>query len=83
MGTAMGASRSEGEASDIARGIKRLPASYKSLKPGMHCDGCNLYLQLPKAKNGTGAGSWFELERLETQFATAGAPLTTSSCYTT
>lgn len=30
----------------MARGINRLPASYKNLKPGMHCDGGGLYLQV-------------------------------------
>jgi integrase len=30
----------------MARGINRLPASFKNLKPGLHCDGGSLYLQV-------------------------------------
>jgi hypothetical protein len=36
-----------------ARGIERLPPSYKSLKPGFHADGGGLYLQ-----NWQSPGSW-------------------------
>jgi len=36
----------------MARGINRLPASFKNLKPGLHCDGGNLYLQVSLGASG-------------------------------
>jgi hypothetical protein len=42
----------------MARGIKRLPASHKTLKPGMHCDGGNLYLQVTEGAGGNRRRSW-------------------------
>jgi integrase len=42
----------------MARGINRLPASFKSLKPGLHCDGGNLYLQVSLGTAGNRRLSW-------------------------
>src|ERR1700730_2917568 len=42
----------------MASGINRLPASFKSLKPGMHCDGGNLYLQVSLGASGNRRLSW-------------------------
>ncbi|WFU09094.1 tyrosine-type recombinase/integrase [Rhizobium sp. CB3090] len=42
----------------MARGINRLPASYHKLKPGMHCDGGNLYLQVTEGATGNRRQSW-------------------------
>src|SRR5262245_5697018 len=42
----------------MASGINRLPATYKNLKPGMHCDGGNLYLQVSLGKPGNRRLSW-------------------------
>jgi integrase len=42
----------------MARGIGRLPASYRNLKPGMHCDGGGLYLQITEAAGGGHNRSW-------------------------
>jgi len=43
---------------DMARGINRLPASFKNLKPGLHCDGGNLYLQVSLGAAGGRRASW-------------------------
>jgi len=43
---------------DMARGINRLPASFKNLKPGLHCDGGNLYLQVSLGAAGNRRASW-------------------------
>jgi hypothetical protein len=40
------------------RVIERLPASYKTLKPGLHGDGGNLYLQVSDGHNGNRRRSW-------------------------
>jgi integrase len=42
----------------MARGINRLPASFKSLKPGLHADGGNLYLQVSLGASGNRRLSW-------------------------
>lgn len=42
----------------MASGINRLPASYKNLKPGLHCDGGNLYLQVTAGAKGNRRLSW-------------------------
>ena len=42
----------------MATGINRLPASFKSLKPGMHADGGNLYLQVSLGPSGNRRNSW-------------------------
>jgi integrase len=42
----------------MARGVGRLPASFKSLKPGLHCDGGGLYLQVSEAAGGGRNRSW-------------------------
>lgn len=42
----------------MATGINRLPASFKNLKPGMHCDGGNLYLQVSIGAAGNRRLSW-------------------------
>jgi len=42
----------------MARSINRLPSSYKTLKPGMHCDGGNLYLQVTAGAKGNRRLSW-------------------------
>ncbi len=42
----------------MARGINRLPASFKSLKPGLHCDGGNLYLQVSLGADDNRRRSW-------------------------
>lgn len=42
----------------MAREIHRLPKTYKSLKPGMHADGGNLYLQVSLGKEGNRRLSW-------------------------
>lgn len=42
----------------MARGINRLPGSFKSLKPGMHCDGGNLYLQITLGDDRNRRRSW-------------------------
>jgi integrase len=38
--------------------IGRLPASYKKLKPGLHCDGGNLHLQITEGVVGNRRLSW-------------------------
>jgi integrase len=38
--------------------IERLPATYKTLKPGLHGDGGNLYLQISEGSNGQRRRSW-------------------------
>jgi hypothetical protein len=57
MGTAMGTAGSTGN-THMARGVNRLPASYKTLKPGMHCDGGNLYLQVTEGAERNRRRSW-------------------------
>lgn len=42
----------------MASGINRLPATYKAFKPGMHCDGGNLYLQVSLGASGNRRLSW-------------------------
>jgi integrase len=42
----------------MTRGINRLPATYKTLKPGLHCDGGNLYLQISIGAEGNRRRSW-------------------------
>ncbi|MGO9672710.1 MAG: tyrosine-type recombinase/integrase [Methylocella sp.] len=42
----------------MARGINRLPASFKRLGPGMHCDGGNLYLQVTLGAADNRRASW-------------------------
>ncbi|CAK7258649.1 MULTISPECIES: site-specific integrase [unclassified Shinella] len=42
----------------MSRAIHRLPASFKSKKPGMHADGGNLYLQVSENKDGLRRQSW-------------------------
>jgi integrase len=42
----------------MARGISRLPATFKSLAPGMHCDGGNLYLQISEGAERNRRQSW-------------------------
>jgi hypothetical protein len=42
----------------MARGINRLPASYKNLKAGLHCDGGNLHLQVSLGAAGNRRLSW-------------------------
>ena len=51
----------------MARGINRLPASFKSLKPGMYCDGGNLYLQVSLGAEGNRRQSWIFRYRLKGQ----------------
>jgi len=51
----------------MARGINRLPASYRNLKPGMHCDGGNLYLQVSVGTAGNRRLSWIFRYALEGQ----------------
>jgi len=40
------------------RSINRLPASFKKLKPGLHCDGGNLHLQITLGAAGNRRLSW-------------------------
>jgi integrase len=42
----------------MARSLERLPKTYKSLKPGLHADGGNLYLQISVGKEGNRRLSW-------------------------
>jgi hypothetical protein len=42
----------------MARGINLLPPSYKNLKPGLHADGGNLYLQVSLGASGNRRLSW-------------------------
>src|ERR1700724_3094864 len=42
----------------MVSGINRLPATFKSLKPGMHCDGGNLYLQVSLGASNNRRLSW-------------------------
>jgi Arm DNA-binding domain len=53
----------------MARGINRLPATFKNLKPGMHCDGGNLYLQVSTGAAGNRRLSWIFRYVLEGQKA--------------
>jgi integrase len=48
----------------MARGINRLPASYKNAKPGMHCDGGCLYLQVTEGAERNRRRSWIFRYRL-------------------
>jgi hypothetical protein len=41
-----------------ARGINRLPATFLKLKPGLHSDGNNLYLQVTEGPHGNHRRSW-------------------------
>lgn len=52
----------------MARGINRLPGSFKSLKPGMHCDGGNLHLQVSLGAEGNRRLSWIFRYALKGQF---------------
>jgi integrase len=62
MGTAMGCTGSTDDS--MARGINRLPASYKNAKPGMHCDGGCLYLQVTEGAERNRRRSWIFRYRL-------------------
>src|ERR1700730_42196 len=42
----------------MARGTNRLPATFKNLKPGLHCDGGNLYLQVSLGASDNRRLSW-------------------------
>jgi Arm DNA-binding domain len=42
----------------MARTLKKLPKTYLSLKPGLHSDGGNLYLQVSIGKEGNRRLSW-------------------------
>lgn len=44
--------------SPTTRTLERLPASYKTLGPGLHSDGGNLYLQVSDGNNGQRRRSW-------------------------
>lgn len=54
---------------DMARGINRLPSSFKNLKPGLHCDGGNLHLQVSLGAAGNRRLSWIFRYVLEGQKA--------------
>src|SRR5262245_23228736 len=47
-----------------ARQPGQLPKTYKILKPGMHCDGGNLYLQITEGEHGNRRLSWIFRYRL-------------------
>jgi hypothetical protein len=57
MGMKLKASVKEGRAYKH-RSIERLPASYRTMKPGLHGDGGNLYLQISDGNNGKRRRSW-------------------------
>src|ERR1700746_4113854 len=42
----------------MARTLNRLPKSYLKLKPGLHADGGNLYLQVSAGREGNRRLSW-------------------------
>ena len=42
----------------MAKGVYRLPASFHKLKPGTHCDGNNLYLEISLGPRGNRRLSW-------------------------
>src|SRR5215471_19054926 len=48
----------------MARTLKKLPKTYLSLKPGLHSDGGNLYLQVSLGKEGNRRLSWIFRYRL-------------------
>jgi len=50
------------------RTLNRLPASYKNLKPGLHCDGGNLHLQITEGPAGNRRLSWIFRYALKGQF---------------
>ena len=54
---------------DMSRSINRLPASFKNLKPGLHCDGGNLHLQVSLGAAGNCRLSWIFRYVLEGQKA--------------
>jgi integrase len=51
----------------MARGNNQLPATYKTLKPGLHGDGGNLYLQISVGTKGNRRRSWIFRYRLKGQ----------------
>ena len=53
----------------MARGINRLPASFHKLKPGAHCDGNCLYLQVSIGPRRNRRMSW------EFRYKLAGRPM--------
>ena len=64
MGTAMGTKRKKrgkdknSRRKSGLRGVERLPASYRTLKPGLHGDGGCLYLQVSDGDSGNRRKSW-------------------------